>query len=281
MKFETLIQGYGLIEGPRVDSEDNLYFSDVTNGGVYRRSPAGEVSTIVPKRRGVGGIALHADGGIVISGRDICHCLDGETRILYRNPDILGYNDLCTDAAGRVYFGSLRSSPFTNDGPRIPGELYRLGLDGEVERLYGDIELTNGIGFSPTGHRLYHCDTAKGHIVCHEIVGDHVGRRSVFATVTIGRPDGLAVDEEGGVWIASYSGGCVLRYHENGSLDAEIEVPARSVTSLCFGGRDRRDLYVVSADSVGTGSPEDGDGGGAIFRARTEVAGLAVALARV
>ena len=69
--LETIASGYGLIEGPRVDADGNLYFSDVTNGGVYRRSPSGEITTAVPKRRGVGGIALHADGGIVVSGKNI------------------------------------------------------------------------------------------------------------------------------------------------------------------------------------------------------------------
>ena len=60
--LETLASGYGLLEGPRVDAADNLYFSDIPNGGVYCRSPKGEVTTVVPRRRGVGGIALHADG---------------------------------------------------------------------------------------------------------------------------------------------------------------------------------------------------------------------------
>ena len=83
MKIETLAYGYGLIEGPRVDGAGNLYFSDVTNGGVYRRRPGGEVDTVVPKRRGVGGIALHADGGLVISGKNICHVKDGTTRVLF------------------------------------------------------------------------------------------------------------------------------------------------------------------------------------------------------
>src|SRR5262249_34082005 len=77
MRFETLAYGYGLIEGPRVDGAGNLYFSDVTNGGVYRRRPDGSIDTVVPKRRGVGGIALHADGGLVISGKNICHVKDG------------------------------------------------------------------------------------------------------------------------------------------------------------------------------------------------------------
>lgn len=59
--IETLATGYGLIEGPRVDAEDRRYFSDARRAGVYRRSPDGSIETVVPKRRGVGGIVLYAD----------------------------------------------------------------------------------------------------------------------------------------------------------------------------------------------------------------------------
>ena len=64
-ELETLASGYGLLEGPRCDEQNRLYFSDVPNGGVYRRSPDGTIETLIPKRRGVGGIALNAGGGIV------------------------------------------------------------------------------------------------------------------------------------------------------------------------------------------------------------------------
>ena len=83
-RIEVLATGYGLIEGPRVDSGDNLFFSDVLGGGVYRRAPNGDITIIIPKRRGVGGIALHADGGVIVSGRNICHVKDGTTRSLFR-----------------------------------------------------------------------------------------------------------------------------------------------------------------------------------------------------
>src|SRR6195256_5203655 len=113
MTIESLAWGYGLIEGPRVDSAGNLYFSDVTKGGVFCRRPDGSIDLIVPKRRGVGGITLHADGGLVISGRNICHVRDGETRILYERDDVGGFNDLFADSQGRVYVGSLRDDPFS------------------------------------------------------------------------------------------------------------------------------------------------------------------------
>ncbi len=132
-------------------------------------------------------------------------------------------------------------------------------------------------GLSPDATLLYHSDSAAQHIVVHDVDADgNVSNRRAFAKAQIGTPDGLAVDEEGCVLTASYGGSCVLRYMPNGKLDRMIPVPAEQVTSLCFGGNDRRDLYVVTADNT-----EDRSRAGTIFRTRTDVAGLPVPLARV
>ena len=270
--MELLATGYTLIEGPRVDAEDHLYFSDVHQGGVYRRSPQGEIETVVPKRRGVGGIALHADGGIVCSGRNICHVKDGATRILFDPPDTPGFNDLFVDSQGRVICGTMRTSPFTGATERTPGECWRIEAEGEATELYGDISLTNGIGFSPDGETLYHADTARGHVVAHDVTDDGlcVNRRAL-ASPDRGRPDGLAVDQEGCLWVACFAGGCVTRFDAEGRIVSHLDVPAKNITSVCFGGSDRRDLYVVTA-----ADPDDPETSGSIFRTRSPVAGVAV-----
>jgi len=275
MKIETLAWGYGLIEGPRVDGAGNLYFSDVTNGGVFRRRPDGSIDTVVPKRRGVGGIALHAEGGIVISGKNIAHVRDGQTRVLLALDGVPGFNDLFTDAEGRVYTGSMRSNPFSESGPRTPGECYRIDAEGRATELYGGVSLTNGIGFSPDGRTIYHSDTVPGQIHVHRL--DAAGRATPATPIRVeGGPDGLAVDAEGGIWVALYQAGAVQRYLPSGAADARIGLPSRAVTSLCFGGADLRDLYVVTADNT-----DDPARGGTIFRMRSDVAGLAAPFARI
>jgi gluconolactonase len=275
--FEVLASGYGLIEGPRVDRENRLYFSDARNGGVYRRAPSGEVETVIPKRRGVGGIALHAAGGIVVSGKNICHVKDGESRVLFGREDIPGFNDLVTDAEGRILVGAIRSHAFWTGEPHVPGELFRIDAEGKATVLYDDVGMSNGIGRSPDGRRLYHNDSARNHVLVHDVAEDGgCTNRRVFTEAPRGVPDGLAVDEEGCVWIASYGGSCVMRFTPDGSLDRRLAVPAKIVTSLCFGGPSRRDLYVVTADNTG-----DPTLGGTIFRTRVDVPGLAVELAQV
>jgi len=275
MRFETLAYGYGLIEGPRVDGGGNLYFSDVTKGGVYRRGPDGSIDTVVPRRRGVGGIALHADGGLVISGKNICHVKDGTTRILFARDDAPGFNDLFTDPQGRVYTGTMKTDPFKLEGDRVAGECWRIDAEGKAAQLYGGVLLTNGIGFAPDGKTIYHCDTARACVLVHEL--DAAGRATPKPPIGVeGGPDGLAVDAEGGIWVALYRAGAVQRYLPNGKPEVRLEVPARAVTSLCFGGDDLRDLYVVSADNAA-----DPARGGSIFRTRSEVAGMPAPFARI
>src|SRR6266404_9739825 len=64
MEFETLATGYGLLEGPRTDEQNRLYYSDVRGGGVFRRSPDGRIETLIHDRKSVGGIALNESGGL-------------------------------------------------------------------------------------------------------------------------------------------------------------------------------------------------------------------------
>ena len=69
MEFETLATGYGLVEGPRVDEQNRLYFSDARGGGVFRRSSDGKIETLISERKMVGGIGLlEGGGGLIVTG---------------------------------------------------------------------------------------------------------------------------------------------------------------------------------------------------------------------
>ena len=277
MRFETLASGFGLVEGPTVDAEGGIIFSDVLGGGVHRLGASGEVELVVPKRRGVGGIALHAEGGVVVSGRDLVHVREGETRMIFSIPGLPGWNDLCTDSAGRVYAGALRFAVFDPAAEPVAGECWRIDAAGQGTRLYGGIVHANGIALSPDERTLYHSDTRRGVLVVHELAGDGAARgRREIAVPGPGQPDGLAIDALGGVWVAIAGGGRVDRFLPEGTRERSLEVPARIVTSLCFAGADRRDLVVVSADHR-----EEPARRGSIFRTRVDVAGAPVHPARV
>jgi gluconolactonase len=260
---DVLATGYQLAEAPTIDSDSSLLFSDVLGGGVYRLDKAGTVTTIVPKRRGVGGLALHADGGIVASGRDIVHVRDGETRTLLHVDGVAGWNDIATDAAGRVYAGALRFAVFDPDATEVPGELWRIGFDSGPAKLFGDVVHANGIGLSPDERTIYVSDTRTRALIAFDTATES---RRAIDIAPYGHPDGLAIDEHGAIWLALVSGG-LGRFRPDGILDQLFELPSQFVTSCCFDGRD---LYVTTGTSDAS-----------VLRTTVDVAGIPVAPARV
>ena len=279
--MELLTKGYGLVEGPLWVPERGLLFSDVHGGGVYAIDADKSVETVFPHRRGIGGMASHEGGGVVVGGRNIAFksFAGGESVVLLdSDPDHgnVGFNDLTTDAAGRIYVGSL-GSPVFEPGEQRPGNLHLIDLDGSSRIVAEDVLLTNGLGFSPDGATLYHSDSRRQSIHCYDVAenGD-LGPKRLFAETPTGAPDGLAVATDGTVWVAIAGGGVVSVFDPNGTLRENLDVPMPMVTSVCFGGNDLRDLYVVTgSDGV------EGDRAGAVFRTRVETPGLAVPLARV
>ncbi len=276
-QIETLLTGYKLVEGPAVDDEGRLYFSDAHGGGVYCREPDGRTRKIVADRMRIGGLALHADGGVVVSGEDVSHIRGDDVRLLLRDADGGKFNDLCTDSSGRVLVGCRRFEPFARPLNVVPGELHRIGLDGTSEVLYDQVGLPNGVGFSPDGSVLYHSDSVHTHVIAHDVDDDgKLSGRRIFVEVEGGAPDGLAVDEDGGVWVALFGGGAVVRVTPQGRIDDRVEVPASAATSVCFGGRKSHDLYITTRDHTG-----DESLGGCVHRTSVGVAGVPIPLARV
>ena len=280
--MQQIATGYGLIEAPVWDPARGLYFSDVLAGGIFLLDGSDKVSLVVPKRRGVGGMALHADGGLVAGGRDIVHVslADHGMKVLLdakAADNAAGFNDLAADAKGRVYVGSLAFRIFKGEEMK-PGKLYLIEVDGKTRKISDDILVTNGLGLSPDGRLLYHCDARRELVRVYHVADDGtVGHWRAFAAMGPGSiPDGLKVAADGSVWIADARGGRVAVFGADGRHRRDIAVPRRMVTSLCFGGADMRDLYVVTG-SWGAASERTGT----VYRLRSDVAGLALPVARV
>jgi D-xylonolactonase len=280
--MKELATGYGLVEGPVWHEELGLLYSDVPNGGVFRIAKDGSVSQQVPKRRGIGGMALHEDGGLIMGGRDIVVTdIDGSNmQTLLAGADTVagvGFNDLTTDAAGRIYVGDLGFKVFGGGEPK-PGFLHVIDLDGSDRVISDGIMLTNGLGFSPDGRRLYHSDARADVVRVYDVLADgSVSGWQPFAHIQKGEtPDGLAVAADGSVWVALAHGGAVAVYEPDGTLREREPVPLPMVTSVCFGGDDLQDLYVVTGSR---GGPSENCG--SVFVMRAPVAGLPLAPAKV
>lgn len=277
--LEPLVPGgYGLTEAPRIARDGTLWFSDVTGGGVFRVAPGGdEVETVLERRRGVGGLVLHRDG-IVVSGKDLLQVrADGSEHVLFAPEEelgITGFNDLHVDRNGWLVAGALRFRPMAGDEP-APGRVVVVGPRFVAAAVEEGITWPNGIGFSPDGGTAYVCDYQHHRVLATDVDRDGALSDVVrpFATAPDGHAcDGLAVDAEGGVWVATAQGGGLVRFAPDGSVDQLVEGLAPFVASLCFGGPDGRDVAVCV-----TGGPD----GGAVLRGRSAVPGVPTPLCAV
>jgi sugar lactone lactonase YvrE len=235
--------------------------------GMVERLHVGEVAAALRPRR-AGGAVIGVERGFVLEhpeGR-----LEGLGEVW--SDETVRMNEGACDPDGRFYCGSM-----AYDKRPGAGTLYRLDPDRSVHVVLEGVTVSNGLEWSPDGARAYYndTDTYRTDVFDYDAEFGLTGRRTfVEMPGDVGRPDGLTVDVEGGVWVAINRGGAVHRYTPEGDLDAVVDVPARKVTACTFGGQGLDQLFVTT-------SREDLEPGedplaGSVFRTDPGVRGLPV-----
>jgi sugar lactone lactonase YvrE len=175
-------------------------------------------------------------------------------------PDRLGnrLNDGKVSPDGRFLVGSMDDRP----EKAATAALWRLDPGARhCVRLADSLVVSNGLAWSPDGRTLWHTDSRLSAIWTWRYdpaTGAIADRRLVAEpSDAVGRPDGGAVDAEGGYWSAGVSAGRLNRWLPDGTLDRVVELPVRSPTMPCFGGEGLRTLFVTSLRGAGAG-PADG-----------------------
>jgi sugar lactone lactonase YvrE len=236
------------------------------DGTVERHHVGSVAAALRPRRRG--GAVIGVERGFALEEAD------GAIRQLDElwTDTHVRMNEGGCDPDGRFYCGSM-----AYDQRPGAGALYRLDPDGSVRVVLENVTISNGLEWSPNGSRAYYNDTPTHRIDVFDYDGESglTGRRP-FAEIPAeaGGPDGLTVDEEGGVWVALYGGGAVRRYTPEGMLDEVIEVPAKQVTACTFGGSDLDELFITtSREDL---KPGEDPLAGSLFRCVVGVAGRPV-----
>jgi len=225
------------------------------------------VAAVVRPRRD-GGAVIAIERGFALEDRDGRLTRLGD---LWSGAGIRMNEGGC-DPDGRFYCGSMAC-----DQRPGAGSLYRLDPDRQVTVVLDGVTISNGLEWSPDGSLAYYVDTPTHQISLFDYDQDRglTGRRVlVEISADMGGPDGLCVDEQGGVWVALFGGGAVHRYTAEGTLDEIVEVPARQVTACTFGGPGLDQLFITtSRENL---EPGDDPLAGALFSAAVGVTGLPV-----
>jgi gluconolactonase len=274
-----LVGGYGLTEAARWYPGQGLLFSDMTRGGVFRLADgATETQTLIAHRKAIGGLVAHADGGLVVSGRNVA-IKNGEltTTLIEPTDDEFFFNDLSADGRGRIFAGSMPKPQ-----GRAAGRFYLVDLDGTVTVLTEDLQIANGVAADPSDTLLYSVDSGQRFVWRFGLDGspaDIAASRKLF--VDTGEydalPDGMAMAADGSVWVAMAGAGVVVGWEPSGARITEIAVPHALATSLAFGGPSLDVLYILTGDNEDYPNSE----GGSIFRTTAPRRGLPAPVARV
>lgn len=267
--------GEGPVWDPRIG---RLVWVDIPNATVFVTDPADGATVERRMPSAVGVVLPRAAGGYVAALQDGFYLLpdEGEPELIApveaHDPGTR-MNDGETDPQGRLWAGTMgwHAEPGR-------GSLYRLDADGTVRRMVEGVSISNGLGWSPDGRTMYYVDTPTLRIDRFDFdprSGDIEDRRE-FVTIRHGggRPDGLTVDSEGAVWVATWPGYAVHRYLPDGTLDAIVPLPVSNVSSCEFGGVDLRDLYITTAWELLSEEEHAAQPlAGSLFRTRVEVPG--------
>ena len=154
-------------------------------------------------------------------------------------------NDGGCDPQGRFYCGTMAYAETPG-----AGTLYRLDPDGGVSVTLRDVTISNGLQWNRAGDTVFYADTPTGRVDRFDFdpaSGAFTDRRTFTEISGGGYPDGMAIDEEDGIWVALWGGSAVHRYDRAGRLDLVVDLPVSNVTACAFGGPELRTLYITTS----------------------------------
>ena len=244
------------LEGPAFDRAGNLYVTDIPNGRVFRIDRAGAWTQVAQYDGWPNGLKIAGDGRILITDYKLgLVTLDpdgGKITPHYthiRSESFKGLNDLVIARNGDVYFTDQGQTGMQDPSGRV----YRLTSDQRLERLLDTCPSPNGIALDPTESWLYVGLTRACQIWRMPLTRDGVtGKVNVFAHTPGGMsgPDGVAVDEDGGVAFANPGHGCIWLLDRHGVPKFRVESCAgRSVTNLAYDPLDPNRLVFTDSDT--------------------------------
>jgi len=274
-------------EGPVwVASEGALWWLDIKGQRLFRydASSGAARSWAMPER--IGAAIPDGAGGFVLLGKTGVWRsrlpFDRFTKVSAPDSDRPGnrFNDAKCDPAGRLWGGSM-----DDDERAASGRLYRFDTLETPVRVKDNVNLSNGLGWSPDGRTMYFVETMRRVIWAHDydVASGEAGPPRVLVEIpeADGFADGMCVDEAGCLWLAHWGGARVTRFTPQGVVDRVVRLPVPQVASCAFGGDALDTLYVTTA-AVGldAAAREAAPLSGSLFAFRPGVKGLAVAAFR-
>lgn len=262
--------------------KQRLYWVDIHGNALHRYNPATGKNRSWNVGEHVGTVVLDEQGGALLAtvrGFARFNLETGELARLH-DPEVghdeTRFNDGKCDPAGRFWAGTM-----AYDCTEGAGNLYCLEADGSVGKKLDQLTISNGLVWNAAATKFYFIDSLTYQVDSfdYDRATGEISNKSVVTTFdkdTEGLPDGMAIDVEGGLWVAMFGKSAVLRIDPaTGERTHKVSLPTANVTSCAFGGKDLKDLYITTATvHLNDEQLRDQPLAGSLFVARSPIAGV-------
>jgi len=250
----TVVDDLVFPEGPRWHC-GRLWFSDIHANRVLAYEPGGDLE-VVAELDQPSGLGFLPDGSLLVASmraKTIMGVRAGRTDVHADLSPLPGdfINDMIVDRDGRAYVGCrYHHVPGGNSRAGAPPDcLVAVAPDGTYAVAADDLIGPNGSVLTPDETTLIVAETHAFRLTAFDRAPDgNLSRRRLFAQLVPGsHPDGICLDADGAVWVATGSSGDVLRVAEGGQILERRSVRDRWVTACVLGGEDRKTLFLMTA----------------------------------
>jgi sugar lactone lactonase YvrE len=248
-----LVEGLALPEGPRWH-DGKLFFVDMHMRTVFAAGADGNVENICDVPNRPSGLGWLPDGRMLVVSMADRKLMRLEANQLMVHADLselasADCNDMVVDARGRAYIGNFGFDFFAN-APRKHAELVMVTPDGNAAVVAHDLDFPNGMAITPDGKTLIVGETLGRRLTAFDIARDGVlEHRRVWADIAPDGPDGIALDAEGALWVASPFTNQVIRVLEGGRVTERIETDQLCL-ACTLGGECGKTLFVLTSPTV-------------------------------
>ena len=247
---------FSFTEGAAVDKKGNVFFTDQPNNKIWEYDLNGQLTLFLDSAGRSNGMYFDGKGNLVTCAdeHDQLWSISPDKKITVLMKDYQGHrmngpNDLWIDAAGGIYFTDpyFQRPYWDRTHSDLDGEkVYYLPKGKKVPVVAADnIVKPNGIVGTPDGKYLYVVDAGASKIYKYRISGaGHLTDTAVFVEK---RADGIVLDEKGNLYLA---GDGVTVYNPAGKKVAHISIPEKWTANLCFGGKEKKDLFITASQGL-------------------------------
>ncbi len=252
LNCEVLADGFWFLEGPRW-RDGKLWLADMWDETVWKIGVDGSRERVISVPGRPSGLGFLPDGTplvVSMADRRLYQIVDGE---LIEHADLSALvsgdlNDMVVDASGRAWVGNFGYDLFSG-AEAAPAEIVVVEANGAARVVARDLNFPNGTVIKDEGGALVVAESWGGQLTAFDLAADgSLNNRRLYAALGERVPDGICLDQAGGIWVASFATAEFIRVLDGGEITHRVDARGKAAVACQLGGDDGRTLFCLTYD---------------------------------